>query len=126
VEPNSSLPTALIIEDESLWGEILSRYLKAKGCEVTWMKDSADALRFIEDSRPDLILTDLKLAGNDGALFVEKLDEMGDEITSKTAVVTSFPVVARTWATHIPIFPKSDLSRLGQWVGEVLAARHDR
>ena len=114
------LKTALLVEDDETWGSILSRYLTARGCDVTWMREPSGAISFILDVDPDLIMLDLRFPDQGGPDLLESVERLGPETTSKTAIVTSYPVVAETWADQVRIISKSDLTGIGSWIDELL------
>ncbi len=59
--------TVLVVEDERDIREVLRRYLEREGLAVLTAANGAEALRHIEQTRPDLILLDLGLPDIDGA-----------------------------------------------------------
>lgn len=118
-------PKAFLVENDDVWGTILSRYLEARGLEVTWMTDARDAIRIITETDPDLIVTDLQLPDHGGPHLVESIEALGERVVSKTAIVTGFPTVAKTWANRIRVFDKGALAGLGEWITEVLDRRDD-
>ena len=65
----------LIVEDEVMLAKDLARTLKQLGYEVAGRVSSSDeALKLVEESRPDLILMDIKLEDeNDGIEAVEMI-----------------------------------------------------
>lgn len=56
----------LIVEDESITLLMLEECLKANGYEVVTANDGRDALNALENSRPDLILTDIMMPYTSG------------------------------------------------------------
>lgn len=118
-------PRAFLVENDDVWGSILSRYLEARGLEVTWKRDTTDAIRFIEETDPDLIVADLQLPDHGGPQLLESIDALGERFVAKTALVTGFPTIAKAWANRIRVFDKGSLTGLGEWITQVLA-RSDR
>lgn len=67
--------TCIIIEDEPEFVDILNFYLK-KIPEVTVISDhrnAKEAAKAIEEHKPDFILLDVNIAGNEGPGFIKKL-----------------------------------------------------
>ncbi|MGK7294772.1 MAG: response regulator [Candidatus Wenzhouxiangella sp. M2_3B_020] len=60
------MATVLLVEDNELNQDMLSRRLTRKGYEVTIAADGEQAIRIVSDRRPDLILMDISLPGRDG------------------------------------------------------------
>ncbi|WP_296699369.1 response regulator [Thiocapsa sp. UBA6158] len=62
----STLPLILIVEDEERLAEVVGDYLRAAGFRVHHLGCGTGAVAWIERERPDLILLDLMLPGQDG------------------------------------------------------------
>jgi len=79
----------LIVDDEAVVHEILSRYLRREGFQVFSVRDGDDALDSIRTHKPDLILLDILLPGLDGLEICRELRKETDIpvifITSKDA-----------------------------------------
>jgi CheY-like chemotaxis protein len=60
------MPTILLVEDNELNRDMLSRRLARKGYEVVIAKDGAQGLIAATDGKPDLILMDMSLPVLDG------------------------------------------------------------
>jgi CheY-like chemotaxis protein len=60
------MPTILLVEDNELNRDMLSRRLARKGYEVLIAEDGAKGLSAATDSKPDLILMDMSLPVLDG------------------------------------------------------------
>jgi CheY-like chemotaxis protein len=89
------LPKILIVEDEAMNRDSLSRLLRRRGYEVLLAVDGEQGLAVAQAEAPDLILMDLSLPGLDGWEATRRL---------KAAPATrSIPIVALTahaMATH--------------------------
>lgn len=60
------MATVLLVEDNELNQDMLSRRLSRKGYEVTIAADGEQAIRAVSERLPDLILMDISLTGRDG------------------------------------------------------------
>ena len=69
-----------IIEDDATSSRILERILNARGYAVDVARNGIEALRLFENRRPDLILSDWKMPGMDGAELLRRV--RGDAILS--------------------------------------------
>jgi CheY-like chemotaxis protein len=67
------MPRILIVEDNDLNRDVLSRRLASRGFSVVVAQDGAQGLAFAESEQPDLILMDLGLPGIDGWECVRRL-----------------------------------------------------
>ena len=56
----------LIVEDEKKLANLMSEYLKASGFEPFAIANGAEAVPWIREHKPDLVLLDLMLPGRDG------------------------------------------------------------
>ncbi len=60
------MPTILLVEDNPLSSDMLSRRLRRKGYEVLTAPDGDEGIRLAEENIPDLILMDMSLPRKDG------------------------------------------------------------
>jgi DNA-binding NtrC family response regulator len=58
--------TILVAEDKESMAQMLKDTLESEGYRVIFAKDGAEGVRYLKESRIDLVLTDLKLPGKDG------------------------------------------------------------
>jgi CheY-like chemotaxis protein len=63
----STLPKVLLVDDDEMNRDSLSRLLRRRGFEVVIGVDGAEAVRLAEAESPDLILMDMSLPIIDGA-----------------------------------------------------------
>jgi two-component system response regulator BaeR len=56
----------LIVEDEPKLARILENYLHSSGFTTSWLDDGGQAVAWIRDRAPDLVLLDIMLPGSDG------------------------------------------------------------
>ena len=59
-------PHVLVVDDEPSIGELIRNYLARHGFRVSVAADGAGMRRVMDESRPDLVLIDLALPGEDG------------------------------------------------------------
>ncbi|MCC9604378.1 response regulator [Blastopirellula sp. JC732] len=64
--PMSTNPQVLVIEDDLSMGRLIELWLTEAGYEVTTCSDAASALRFIQTSKPQYVITDWMLPTIDG------------------------------------------------------------
>src|SRR5437660_4973777 len=63
----------LIVEDDAVFRRGLARMFSKDECDVTEASDGVQALEFINDALPDLVICDLRLPGIDGFAVLEQL-----------------------------------------------------
>lgn len=70
----SSMDHLLIVDDDAAIRALLSRYLKEHGYRVTAVADGREMRRALAADRPDLIVLDLMLPGEDGLTLFRDLN----------------------------------------------------
>lgn len=70
----------LVVDDEHLIRWSLEQNLKKQGYEVITAGNGEDALRFVREEQPDLVLLDIQLPGISGMEVLEKIKEFDEEI----------------------------------------------
>nr|AYM54570.1 sensory box histidine kinase/response regulator [Nannocystis exedens] len=66
----------LIVDDERDTREMLGMLLRRCGVEVTLAASAAEALRLIESERPDVLVSDIGMPGEDGYSLLEKVRKL--------------------------------------------------
>ena len=82
------MPVILLVEDNELNRDMLSRRLARKGFDVETAIDGDQCMAVLAASRPDLILMDINLPGRDGYQLTREIKADPDTM--------SIPVVALT------------------------------
>ncbi|MCA9635130.1 MAG: response regulator [Myxococcales bacterium] len=81
-------PTILLVEDNPLSADMLSRRLRRKGYNVLTAADGEEGIKLANENKPDLILMDMSLPRKDGWSTTQELKK-GD-------VTKAIPVIALT------------------------------
>ncbi len=68
----------LVVEDDPVTREMLSAYFEKEGFEVSQATDGDEMRRAIARQRPDLVLLDITLPGEDGLSLMRDLRKDGD------------------------------------------------
>ena len=63
---SNELPRIFIVDDDAKIRQMLSRYFEGEGFQVTTAEDGSAMRKRLADTRVDLVLLDLVLAGDDG------------------------------------------------------------
>jgi CheY-like chemotaxis protein len=82
------MPIILLVEDNELNRDMLSRRLSRKGFDVECAIDGRQCMDYLESGRPDLILMDINLPGRDGYELTREIRANPDR--------ASIPVIALT------------------------------
>ncbi len=65
--------SVLIVDDDALVGDLLVQFLTLRGYRAWGVRDGQEALRAVEDRKPDLILLDLVMPGMSGIEVLQAL-----------------------------------------------------
>ena len=69
----------LVVDDEPGSLKFISYFLRKDGYQVTEARDGAEALDLIENSRFDLVLSDVRMPGVDGVWLLRCMYVPGDQ-----------------------------------------------
>ena len=64
---------ALVVDDEGDALELIQRVLENQGAHVTTVRSGEEALGWLESSTPDLLISDIGMAGMDGYQFMRQM-----------------------------------------------------
>lgn len=70
--------TVLVVDDEPMVREVVARYIALDGHQVHEAADGDEALRWLEQHRPDLVVLDVMLPGTDGLAILRQLRATSD------------------------------------------------
>jgi DNA-binding response OmpR family regulator len=70
--------TVLVVDDEPMVREVVTRYLQLDGFRVHEAADGTAASRWLAEHRPDLVVLDIMLPGTDGLGILRQLRTSGD------------------------------------------------
>ncbi|HYM81583.1 MAG TPA: MASE1 domain-containing protein [Candidatus Limnocylindria bacterium] len=77
----------LVVDDEKDSRELVATVLARAGAEVIGRSSAAEALQVVETDRPDLVLTDIEMPGEDGYALLERMRALRAEIGALVPVV---------------------------------------
>jgi len=80
--------TILIVEDETLLGNLLKQRLEHEGFNVIWCKDGEEAVSTLRTTKPDLILLDLILPKISGFELLETM-QADPQLERAPVIITS-------------------------------------
>lgn len=75
----------LLVDDDQMLGEVMSRQLIDDGYECSWARDGAEGLALLRSEHPDLILLDIMMPTMNGYEFLE--------IKSGDPAIAAVPVI---------------------------------
>jgi DNA-binding response OmpR family regulator len=71
-------PRILIVDDDPILVEVVSRYLRRHGMETSWVASGSAALEAVERRTPDLVVLDVMLPGRGGHAVCQDLQARFD------------------------------------------------
>lgn len=85
-------PKILIVDDELLIRDLLYDFFASKDFLIQTANDANEAMQLVEKHKDfDVVLTDIKLEGDDGLSFVDRIREAHPDIP--VIVMTGYPSV---------------------------------
>ena len=116
------MTTVLLVEDDPNQLLLYSEMLKGEGYEVVGAKDGREALRSVEESRPDLVVMDISMPGMDG---IEAMSRMLSRDHKLPVILNSayatYKDNFRAWSADAYVVKSSDLTELKDAIQSVLA-----
>jgi CheY-like chemotaxis protein len=97
----------LVVDDEPDTREVLTVALHIYGADVRAVESTADALEAFDEWKPDVLISDLGMPGEDGYALIRKLREQGSDIPA--AALTAYAgerdrqrTLSAGYQAHIP------------------------
>jgi DNA-binding NtrC family response regulator len=120
--------TALVVDDTAEARTLLHEKLAACGFRVAQARDAFHALERLPEIAPDLVVTDLRMPGQDGIDLVRRIREFSDV---PIIVITAYPSVptcesAMRGGAQRFLRWRHDLDRLGEVATELLRTQGSR
>ena len=101
-------PYLLVVDDDTDLREVVGAVLEDAGYEVSLARHGEEALRLVEDRRPDLILLDMKMPVMDGWEFAREL---------RARLKDQLPTIVVLTAAENPSARAADIGAAG-WLGK--------
>lgn len=87
--PIAHTPQVLIVDDDSRYCRALGRLVKRAGCQPHERTSGAEALKYLAQNTPDLVLLDLVMPKMSGPAFLRLLRETHPDLP--VVIVTGYP-----------------------------------
>ena len=78
VSTSSPSGGVLVVDDEPMVREVVAKYLQVEGFEVHEAADGDEAMSWLGDHQPDLVVLNIMLPGTDGLTVLRHLRSIGD------------------------------------------------
>lgn len=89
---NETLPSILLVDDDDVFRQVMSRAMTRRGYEVIEANDVTSALKQAETHGPEYVLLDLKLDQDSGLALIEKL--LAIEPETRIVMLTGYASIA--------------------------------
>lgn len=93
--PADDRPLALVVDDSITVRRVMEKFLERKGVRVVTARDGKDAIRVLQEAKPDIILLDIEMPNMDGYEFATHV--RNDE---RMASVPIIMITSRTGDKH--------------------------
>ena len=93
---DSGLGRILIVDDEQTVRDVLAEFFTEQGYEVATADSGADALRGLPETRPDLVLLDVRMPGIDGVETLRRLRTIAPGVSVIMVTANEDIALART------------------------------
>lgn len=96
----------LIVEDDEVFGNVLSDAMTARNYDVRLARDLAGVRRLVDDFRPDFAVLDLNLEGDSGLELIEPLKAVNADVrililTGYASIATAVDAIRRGAAEYL-------------------------
>lgn len=116
----------LLVEDEKNQRLLYKQELEDEGYEVSLAGDGREAMKLLEEGRPDAVVLDISMPGMDG---VETLGQILSRDNTIPVLLhtaySSYKDNFMTWSADAYVVKSADLSELKARLKEVLGGRTD-
>jgi len=122
----------LVVDDELDMRDFLSVSLRQYGADVTALASVGEAVAALQRERPDVLVSDIGMPGEDGYALIRKVRALGPELGGEVpaAALTGFAqgedttrVLSAGYQVHLP--KPVEPSQLAQVVGSLAGRRPD-
>jgi CheY-like chemotaxis protein len=111
----------LVVDDEEAIRLLYKEELSEAGYAVELAADAAEALRLVQQSRPDLMTIDIRMPGMDGIELLARVREIYRDLP--IIICTAYGDFRNdfgTWASDAFLTKSADLSELKEKIRELL------
>lgn len=119
--------TILVVDDEPNIRLLYEKELREEGYKVVSAQDAREALKVMEQGRPDLVVLDIKMPGMDGIEALGRILARDNAIpVVLNSAYSSYRESFMSWSADAYVIKSSDLTELKDKIRSILAARGER
>ena len=119
--------TVLVVEDDHNQRSLYEEELNDEGYRVLTASDGREALKIVQDEKPDLVVLDVNMPVMDG---LDTLSQMLEHDNKMPVIINtayaSYKESFTSWSADAYIVKSSDLSELKQTVKKLLTDKSDK
>ncbi|TVR00013.1 MAG: sigma-54-dependent Fis family transcriptional regulator [Desulfovibrionales bacterium] len=94
-DPSGTNRKVLVVEDDQSFGRLLIQELQDHDLSARWVDTAEKALDAIQEWRPDLVVSDLRLPGMDGLELLQRVESDETAETPGFLLITAFGSIAK-------------------------------
>jgi DNA-binding response OmpR family regulator len=119
--------TVLVVEDDHNQRSLYEEELNDEGYRVLTASDGREALKIVQDQKPDLVVLDVNMPVMDG---LDTLSQMLEHDNKMPVIINtayaSYKESFTSWSADAYIVKSSDLTELKQTVKKLLTDKSDK
>jgi DNA-binding NtrC family response regulator len=113
----------LVVDDDESLRILYSRELAEDGHQVETVGSGKEALASIDESRPDIVVLDIKMEGMDGLSVLDEIMKKDKSIpVVLNTAYSTFKSDFATWSADAYLVKSSDLAELKNTISKVVEA----
>ena len=118
------MKTLLVVDDDLSLQKLYSEEFETEGYRVMLAGSGEEALDLLEDSRPDLVIMDIRMEGMDGLAAMREILKRDPHIpVILNSAYSNFKNEFSSWSAEAYVVKSGDLTELKDEVRKALAKR---
>lgn len=115
------MANVLVVDDDQSLRMLYSKELADEGHEVSTVPSGKEAMESINQSRPDVVVLDIKMEGMDGLSVLDEIMKLDKTIpVILNTAYSTFKSDFTTWSAEAYVVKSSDLGELKETIRQVL------
>jgi CheY-like chemotaxis protein len=115
------MPRVLVVDDDESLRLLYTSELADEGYDIDAVSSGREALEYLDGSKPDVVILDIKMEGMDGLAVLDEIMKRDKTIpVVLNTAYSNFKSDFTTWSADAYIVKSSDLSELKKTIKQVL------